>query len=211
MGMEIKSVHDQAFRAYGKVVEGYDCRQLIRTMEEETPLPEDVVYVPSVEALEALPVAGEISSNLYGQMPVQIGYCNGHNKYLNAAEYHRDSEVNVAVTDLVLILGRQQDIAEDYSYDTAQMEAFLVPKGTMIEVYATTLHYAPCHVKEGGFRCVVVLPKGTNTDLDPVVQKNPEDKLLFARNKWLIGHKEGGLPEQAFLGLTGENLVIDET
>lgn len=209
MGMEIKSVYDQAFRAYGKVVEGYDCSQLIRRMEEETPLPEDVVYVPSVEALEALPVAGEISSNLYGQMPVQIGYCNGHNKYLNAAEYHRDSEVNVAVTDLVLILGRQQDIAEDYSYNTAQMEAFLVPKGTMIEVYATTLHYAPCHVEEGGFRCVVVLPKGTNTDLAPVVQKNPEDKLLFARNKWLIGHKEGGLPEQAFLGLTGENLFIE--
>lgn len=113
MGMEIKSVHDQAFKAYGKVVEGYDCRQLIRKMEEETPLPNDVVYVPSVEALEALPVAREISSNLYGQMPVQIGYCNGHNKHLNAAEYHRDSEVNVAVTDLILILGRQQDIAED--------------------------------------------------------------------------------------------------
>lgn len=207
MGIEIKSVHDQAFKPYGKVIEGYDCSELLKAMEK-TPLPEDVVYVPSVEELEALPVAKEFCDNLYGQMPIQIGYCNGHNKLLNAAEYHRDSEINLAVTDLVLILGRQQDIAEDYTYDTAQMEAFLVPKGTMVEVYATTLHYAPCHVEDGGFRCLVVLPKGTNTDLDPVTIKTAEDKLLFARNKWLIGHKEGGLPPHAYLGMTGENLSI---
>lgn len=208
MGMDIKSVHDPAFQAYGKVVVGYDCDELLRKMRE-TPLPEDVVYVPSVAELEALPVAREISSNLYGQMPIQIGYCNGHNKKLNAAEYHRDSEVNVAVTDLVLIIGKQQDIKADYTYDTAQMEAFFLPAGTVAEVYATTLHYAPCHVNEAGFQCVVVLPKGTNTDLDPVTLKTKEDELLFARNKWLIGHKEGGLPAHAYLGLTGENLTID--
>lgn len=208
MGIQVKSVHDQAFNIYGKVVSGYDCSELIKKMKE-TPLPEDVIYVPSVGDLEALPVAGEISGNLYGQMPIQIGYCNGHNKRLNAAEYHRDSEVNVAVTDLVLILGRQQDITADYRYDTAQMEAFLVPAGTMVEVYGTTLHYAPCHVEEGGFRCVVVLPRGTNTDLDPVTIKNGEDQLLFAKNKWLIGHEEGGLPAHAYLGMDGENLSID--
>lgn len=208
MGLEIKSVHDQAFGAYGKVVEGYDCRELIKQMEE-TPLPEDVIYVPSAASLEALPEAKAFRDNLYGQMPIQIGYCNGHNKRLNAAEYHRDSEVNVAVTDLVLILGKQQDITSDYTYDTAQMEAFLVPKGTVIEVYATTLHYAPCHVEEGGFRCVIVLPRGTNTELDPVTIKSREDRLLFARNKWLIGHEEGGLPDAAYLGLQGENLSIE--
>ena len=96
----------------------------------------------------------------YGELPIQIGYCNGHNTKLNAVEYHRNSEINIAVTDLILIIGKQQDIEADYTYDTSLMEAFLVPAGTVIEVYGTTLHYAPCHVEDGGFRCVVVLPKG---------------------------------------------------
>lgn len=207
MGMQIKSITDPSFKAYGKIVTGYDCGELLKEMEK-TPVPEDVIYVPSVPELEALSVAGEIEKNLYGQLPIQIGYCNGHNQKLNAVEYHRNSEINVAVTDLVLILGKQQDIAEDMTYDTSLMEAFLVPAGTVIEVYGTTLHYAPCHVAEEGFRCVVILPKDTNTDMDPIEIKNEEDKLLFAKNKWLIGHEEGGLPDHAFIGLIGENLTV---
>ena len=207
MGMQIKPVTDPAFTAYGKIVTGYDCGELLNEMKK-TPAPESVVYVPSVPELEALAVAEEIEKNLYGQLPIQIGYCNGHNKKLNAVEYHRNSEINVAVTDLILILGRQQDIAEDMTYDTSLMEAFLLPAGTVVEVYGTTLHYAPCHVAEEGFRCVVILPKDTNTDMDPVEIKNDEDKLLFAKNKWLIGHEEGGLPDGAFIGLKGENLTV---
>ena len=142
---------------------------------------------------------------MYGQLPIQVGYCNGRNRKMNAMEYHRTSEINVAATDLVLMLGRQQDVGEDGTYDTSLAEAFLVPAGTVIEVYATTLHYAPCHVEEDGFRCVVILPKGTNTDMEPVEELFFEDKLLFAKNKWLIGHREGGLPKNAYLGLRGSN------
>ena len=205
--MEIKRVTDPAFRVYGKVVDGYDCGPLLEAMEK-TPLPEDVIYVPSVEELEALPVCRKMEANLYGQLPIQVGYYNGHNRKLNALEYHRTSEINVAVTDLILLIGRQQDIAEDDTYDTSLVEAFLVPAGTVIEVYATTLHYAPCQVDEKGFRCVVILPAGTNTDMEPVEGIFHEDRLLFAKNKWLIGHEEGGLPENAFIGLKGENLEV---
>ncbi|MEG0565575.1 MAG: DUF4867 family protein [Hungatella sp.] len=207
MGMKQKAIDDPAFAVYGRVISGYDCEELLKKMNE-TPLPEDVIYVPSVAELEMLPIAKQLERNLYGQMPIQIGYCNGHNRFLNAVEYHRDSEVNIAGTDLVLILGREQDITEDYTYDTAKMEAFFVPAGTVLEVYATTLHYAPCHVQEEGFRCVVVLPKDTNTELAAFEVQGEEDKLLFARNKWLIGHSEGGLPERAYLGLIGENRSI---
>ncbi len=208
MGLTIKSVTDPAFQTYGKVVTGYDAGELLEKMKE-TPLPEDVVYVPSVAELEELAVSKEVEKKLYGQLPIQVGYCNGHNKKLNAVEYHRSSEINIAVTDLILILGRQQDITSDYTYDSGKMEAFLVPAGTVIEVYATTLHYAPCHAEEGGFRCVVILPKDTNTDLEPAGEAvNEEDRLLFAKNKWLIGHKVGGLPEHAYIGISGENLSI---
>ena len=207
MGMTVKKVTDSAFKAYGRVITGYDFSGLLKAMEQ-TPLPEDVIYIPSLPEMEALPAAKELGNGIYGQMPIQIGCCNGHNKKLNAVEYHRDSEVDIAVDDLILILGKQQDIEEDHTYDTSRMEAFLVPAGTAVEVYATTLHYAPCHVKDEGFRCVIVLPRDTNLDMEPVEVKDPEDRLLFARNKWLIGHAEGGLPEGAFIGLKGENLSV---
>lgn len=207
MGMTVKKVTDPAFKAYGRVITGYDFSGLLKAMEQ-TPLPEDVIYIPSLPEMEALPAAKELENGIYGQMPIQIGCCNGHNKKLNAVEYHRDSEVDIAVDDLILILGKQQDIEEDHTYDTSRMEAFLVPAGTAVEVYATTLHYAPCHVKDEGFRCVIVLPRDTNLDMEPVEVKDPEDRLLFARNKWLIGHAQGGLPEGAFIGLKGKNLSV---
>ena len=205
--MKIQKVTDPAFRKYGQVLEGYDFTGLIKEMKH-TPVPEDVIYVPSVEELEALDIMKDLQNKGYGGLPVQIGYCNGHNKKLNAVEYHRNSEINVAVTDLVLLIGHQQDIEPDHTYDTSKIEAFLVPAGTGIEVYATTLHYAPCHVNEGGFQCVVVLPKGTNTDLTFQTEKMGEDSLMTAKNKWLIAHEDVKIAG-AFNGLKGENITID--
>ena len=205
--MKIQKVTDPAFRKYGQVLEGYDFTGLIKEMKH-TPVPEDVIYVPSVEELEALDIMKDLQNKGYGGLPVQIGYCNGHNKKLNAVEYHRNSEINVAVTDLVLLIGHQQDIELDHTYDTSKIEAFLVPAGTGIEVYATTLHYAPCHVNEGGFQCVVVLPKGTNTDLTCQTEKTGEDSLMTAKNKWLIAHEDAKIAG-AFNGLKGENITID--
>ena len=201
--MKIQKVTDPAFRKYGQVLEGYDFTGLIKEMKH-TPVPEDVIYVPSVEELEALDIMKDLQNKGYAG----IGYCNGHNKKLNAVEYHRNSEINVAVTDLVLLIGHQQDIEPDHTYDTSKIEAFLVPAGTGIEVYATTLHYAPCHVNEGGFQCVVVLPKGTNTDLTFQTEKTGEDSLMTAKNKWLIAHEDAKI-EGAFNGLKGENITID--
>ena len=205
--MKIQKVTDPAFRKYGQVLEGYDFTGLIKEMKH-TPVPEDVIYVPSVEELEALDIMKDLQNKGYGGLPIQIGYCTGHNKKLNAVEYHRNSEINVAVTDLVLLIGHQQDIEPDHTYDTSKIEAFLVPAGTGIEVYATTLHYAPCHVNEGGFQCVVVLPKGTNTDLTFQTEKTGEDSLMTAKNKWLIAHEDAKIAG-AFNGLKGENITID--
>ena len=80
----------------------------------------------------------------------------------------------------------------------------------MIEVYATTLHYAPCNADENGFKCVVVLPKGTNHE----IENQPEvfggdSKLLFAKNKWLVAHPDSGLDKDgAFIELKAENLSL---
>ena len=213
--MRILSVTDPAFRKYGRVITNVDFTELVEEMKK-TPVPEDVVYEPGVEALEALPVKQELERISYGEMPIQIGYCNGHNSKLNAAEYHRSSEINVAATDAILILGLRADVAEDFTYETSKMEAFLVPAGTAVEIFATSLHYAPCGVNGQGFQVSIILPKGTNYPLAEAHAKPEgtkaasEDALLTATNKWLIGHAEGGLPEGSFLGLIGENLDVSK-
>ena len=204
--MTTYKVTDEKFRKYGRIIKDMDCTELIEKTKE-TPLPEDVIYVPSVPELEALAVFEELKTKAYGELPIQIGYCNGHNRKLNALEYHRSSEINVAVTDLVLMLGWQQDVEKDFTYDSAKVEAFLIPAGTAVEVYATSLHYAPCHVEDSGFQCVVVLPKDTNLPLDKVHGGVYEDKLLTAKNKWLIAHPDANI-SGAFSGIKGENLSL---
>lgn len=205
--MEIKKITDAAFRKYGRVVQEIDFRELTEALLKDTPLPEGVAYEPSIEKLEATGTARELQRRTYGELPIQVGYCNGHNYKLNAVEYHRSSEINVAATDAILILGMQQDITDDFTYDTGRMEAFFVPAGTAVEIYATTLHYAPCSASEEGFKVGIVLPAGTNYPLKEAYQ-GWEDSLLTAQNKWLIGHEEGGLDAGAHIGLTGKNLDI---
>lgn len=205
--MEIKKITDPAFRKYGRVIDNVDFSELLKALEGNTPAPEGVVYEPSVAALEATSAFAQLQAKTYGELPIQIGFCNGKNHLLNAFEYHRSSEINVGGTDAILILGMQQDITDDYTYDTSLAEAFLLPKGTAVELYATTLHYAPASVGDAGFKVAIVLPKDTNLPLDES-HGDSEDKLITARNKWLIGHAEGGHPEGVHIGLIGENLSV---
>jgi hypothetical protein len=204
--MKIQNVTDASFLKYGRVISEIDFSELITAMEK-SPLPDDVVYEPSIDYLEATSLMDKLQTAYYGELPIQIGYCNGHNHLLNAVEYHRSSELDIACTDLILLIGCQQDITDDFTYDTNKIEAFLVPKGTGVELYATTLHYAPCSVGDAGFKCIVVLPKDTNLPLD-AKHAGYEDALITAKNKWLIGHAEGGLDAGAHIGLIGPNVRV---
>lgn len=202
-------VTDVQFSRYGKVLDDYDFTALLEKMQA-TPRTENVIYVPSDATLEQSPVYKDLSERGFGGLPIQIGYCNGKNDTLNAVEYHRSSEINIAVTDLILFLGSQQDIDADFHYDTSKMEAFFLPAGTAVEIYATTLHYAPCSASVDGFQCVVVLPKSTNLPLENTPERKGENALLFAKNKWLIVHPDSGMEKDgAFIGLFGENLKLE--
>lgn len=206
--MEILSVMSPEFKAYGRIVDNVDIVPLLEELKK-TPVPENVVYEPSVKALEETATFTQLTRITFGEMPIQIGFCNGHNSMLNALEYHKDSEVNVMATDAILLLGLRSELEDDFSYDTAKVKAFFVPAGTAVEIYATSLHYAPCGVAGKGYQVAIVLPKGTNY---PFTQKRDrdagEDRLMTAVNKWVIGHPEGGLAEGSFLGLKGENLSV---
>ena len=207
--MEIKSVFDKEFAPYGRVHEGYELDGLLVAMDA-IPLPEEgTAYQPSIPELEALPVFCQFEGNAYGGMPVQLGMCWGRNTKLNCLEYHRDSEFNVGTNDFILLLAKQDEIVGG-ALDTAKVKAFRVPAGVLVEVYATTLHYAPCHTDPAkGFRVAVALPRGTNTDGLDIIIRNDEDKRLWARNKWLLAHPESAEAEQgAVVALTGENIDI---
>ena len=206
--MDIKSVFDKSFSRYGKVVEGIDNTELLDVLATK-PMPADaVVYVAGDFDLEATKAAAQYQTSFYGGIPIQVGYCNGNNHKLNAVEYHRTSEINIALYDMILLIGDQRDVKEDFTYDTSLIEAYKVPAGVAVELYATTLHYAPCNGVEQGFRGIVILPKGTNADLAVVPSATKEDRLMTAANKWLIAHKDGGCGEGAFVGLIGENITI---
>lgn len=209
MGLKIQSVFDESFRTYGRVVKGHDFSGLINVLDATTEAPADaVIYVPSDANLEATPAMKELADNVYGGMPIQIGYCNGTNTKMNCLEYHKDSEINIAADDAILLVARQQDIVG--TIDSSKVEAFLLPKGEAVEVYATTLHYAPCSAKKDAhFRVAIVLPKGTNEAMPKIDIKNEQDRRLFACNKWLVAHKDASEASQgADVAITGENIDI---
>ncbi len=205
--MIIQSVFDPEFRHYGQVVTGFDAAvEEILPVLSKTPLPEGVTYVAEEPTLQNLPCAQAVSQHLYGGMPVELGFCNGHNTRLNCLEYHRDSECNLGTEDFILLLARQDEL-ENGVLDTGKVKAFRVPAGVLVEVYATTLHYAPCHCDpRKGFQVLIVLPKGTNGPKPEISPLTPEDHRLWAKNKWLLAHPDSDEARQgAYLGLTGEN------
>lgn len=204
------SVKDSQFRPYGRVLK-LDAKEFQKAIEAIKLPEEGTMYEPSTPAFEALPLFAELRDKVFGELPIEFGHCSGRNRKLNAVEYHRSSEIDIAATDLYLMLGRQQDIdSETLRYETKRIETFFVPAGTAVELYATTLHFAPVSAKPGQeFRCGVVLPKGTNEALVQKGRGAGEDRLLFANNKWLIAHPESGLDKDgAFIGLVGENLML---
>ena len=205
----MKKVTDKEFAVYGRVLD-VDVNEFVDVMKDVPVVSEGTMYEPSFGAFEALPLAKTLEQESFGFLPIEFGHCSGYNNKLNALEYHRSSEIDIAATDLILLVGRQQDIdVSSYTYDTARVEAFFVPAGTAVELYATTLHFAPCSVDGKEFRCGVVLPKGTNEPLPEKGGGHGENALLFAINKWLIAHEESGLQkDKAWIGLVGENIQI---
>ncbi|MBR2719082.1 MAG: DUF4867 family protein [Clostridia bacterium] len=206
--MKILSVYDAEFAPYGRVVEGYDLAGITEALKK-TPCTDSVVYTAKDEALHAAAGADKLGEGLFGGMPFQLGWCNGKNTKLNCLEFHRDSEFNLGTEDFILLIAKQDEIINGV-LDTSKVKAFKAPAGVLIECYATTLHYAPCSAANGAeFHVLIALPDKTNTDFRPEGGANTLDKMLWARNKWLLAHPESSEAAQgAVVALTGENIDI---
>ena len=206
--MLIRPVTDDSFREYGKILDGFDNSDLIKRMGTIAMPKAGTAYEASIEKLEKSDVFDRYRDSAYGGMPIQIGMCWGYNTKLNCLEYHRDSEINIGEGSFVLLLAKESQIV-DGKLDTSVVKAFEVPAGVAVEVFATTLHYAPCQTSDEGFRVAVILPKGTNTDKPVFKAKSEEDSWMTARNKWLLAHKDTDEARNgAHVGLVGENIDI---
>ena len=204
--MHLFNVNDAEFARYGRVLE-LDTRE-IEAAALTLEMPEKgSVYEASVEVLEKTALYDTLQNEVFGEMKIQIGCCWGHSDSLNALEWHKSSEVNIAAEEMILFLGNVSEL-EGEKYNSENVRAFLVPKGTAIEVFATTMHFCPCETSGRGFCCIVVLPEGTNLPLDG----KPADKFLFRKNKWLMSHNDNtGLIERgAAPGLYGKNFRVGE-
>ncbi|MCL2371410.1 DUF4867 family protein [Candidatus Saccharibacteria bacterium] len=209
--IKIRSLGSGDFARYGFVVEGkYDFTELLAVLAANTDCPtERVIYEPECKALHELPIYRQLRDSLYGDMPLQLGYCNGHNLQLGCLEYHRGSEFIIATTPIVLLVADLRDIIGG-EIDTSEVQAFWVPAGTAVMLYETTLHYAPCTAPgESGFRAVIGLPQGTNLIMQEPDEMTVEGRALYATNKWLYAHPDSSEAKSgAYVGLKGPDIVL---
>lgn len=198
--IKIFDIKDDEFKKYGRIIKT-DASDIISEASKLSFPKKGTQYIPSVKELENLYSLSEE----FGYMPTQTGICHGFNNRMNALEYHKSSEINIAVTDMILILGHICDL-KGKEYQSKNVKAFLLRKGDAVELYSTTMHFCPCQVRDEGFSCIVVLPKFTNEVLD----KKAEDNLLFKKNKWIICHElnESLISLGVYPGIHGINYEI---
>ena len=198
------TIHDKKFSEYGRVID-FDATDIVRICNETEMPPSGSVYKAVDDRLENADGADFLKKALMGGCGAQIGICYGYNTMLNGLEYHNCSEINIAATPMVLILGQRSQM-EGSEFDSKNAVAFYLEKGDTVEVYGTSLHFCPCQTDDSGFCSVVVLSEGTNTDLD----FEPTDRLLYRKNKWIICHDEnqGLIDKGVYPGIHGTNYEI---
>ena len=207
-GLPLFSVLDPEFRRYGRVLRA-ETDELAAALAA-TPIPDEGnCYVAALPELEAVALMPGLQRTVFGEMPIQAGYCNGNGYKLNAMEYHKCSEINFTTTGLVLLLALPEQL-DDGKLSSDDVVGFYLPEGVLVEIYPMVLHFAPCRISEKGFRCLVVLEQGTNAPLPSVdTTALGEEKLLWMRNKWMTCHPDSPQAQKgAFQGIRGENLTL---
>ena len=205
---DIKSIFDECFDGYGRVLDNTPYKTLCSKLEKFTVITHSNVYKANEKAIfdES---AHRAALNVFGGIDIQIGYCNGMNQTLNGMEYHKSPELIVAATDILLFLAKPSDLKNFSTLDSSCAKVFFAPKGSAFTLKSETLHLSPSCVHKSGFKSVIILPKGTNLDLDEkrTDDMEKESSILFKKNKWMITHKdrEPLVSQGVKIGITGIN------
>lgn len=124
-----------------------------------------------------------LKGTYYGGTPVQLGWYYGRNVTLEGLEYHKGSEIDVAVADWVVMLALYNDIHWEPQpwIDSGLVKTSFIPFRSVFELYSWGLHFAPLHVSENeGFCTLAALPQFTNFGLDRKPEPKGEASLPFA-------------------------------
>ena len=181
----------------------YDAAKLIKD-SGKLEVTADTQYIADDAQAGEIAVIAKIQREIFGEVPAQAGWCFGEAAIMNAMEWHKCSEVIVACTDVMLLLGDYRDI-EGGVYDSSKAFGLYLKKGEVVELLPMTLHFAPMAVGEQ-FVAAIILPKGTNAALE-----GGAEGILQAVNKWLILHPDntmGQTPcDEGYI--TGENIELN--
>lgn len=198
--VEFYTVEDAEFAVYGRVLP-YDPSEIMSYVSKNLPILENgSAYCADIEELHNFDISRKVQKDIFGWLPMQVGLVHGKNQSLTGIEFHQGSEVNVAVEDCVLLLGKTSDM-EGTSYAGEKAQAIYLKKGDVVEIYSTTLHYTPLQVSKKGFSTLVYLLEGTNTEIP--YERND---MLTKKNKWYICHASQTKKIEIgnIAGLTGE-------
>jgi hypothetical protein len=209
----ISDVSDPGFSCYGRLLGEFPAAAIVDYMDAAISVTDATVYQPDAIGMNRFPAETlAISRQVFaGAEDLQLGWTYGRNARLSCLEYHKCAEVVITATDTLVLLGLVQDIAwPDGTYDISRVQAYLVPRGTVYEVFPWCLHSTPLHARrQDGFACAVMLPRGTHDPIDFVPEKGGEAKLMHRRNTWLLAHPDdpvnGGV---GHCGLLGRNIEL---
>lgn len=207
---KIYNVTDPEFKVFGNLLSGYDLTEIQKYAKENIKIPkEGNIYRPSNAELENFEVIKEIESDVYGGLPIEAGECAGQNSSFSAFEFHQGSEVNIVLTDIIMVLGKREQIINGYFNAQEDAELFFVPAGSIVEMYSTTLHYSPCKVDENGFEIIVILIKGSNESLKSNFKSR--NNQVVKMNKFQMVHKsrKDKIEQGIKVGLSGELIKIN--
>jgi hypothetical protein len=209
----ISAVSDPGFGCYGRLLGDFSAAAIVDYLEATIRVTDDLVYQPDAIGMDRFPAETlAISQQVFaGAEDLQLGWTYGRNARLSSLEYHKCAEVVITATDTLVLLGLVQDIAwPDGTYDISRVQAFLVPSGTVYEVFPWCLHSTPLHARrQDGFACAVMLPRGTHDPIDFVPEKGGEAKLMHRRNTWLLAHPDDPVNGGArHCGLLGRNIEL---
>lgn len=210
---QIHTVDDPIFSRYARLLAPHAVfLDLGKHLDACTVIQDHNVYEPDLSECHT-PEADRYLESFFGGLGIQIGYCNGKNQTMNGFEYHKGPELTIAVTDLVLFLSLPEDLKDFDTCPSSSAQAFFIPAGTAFLLKPEILHLSPCEVTGNGFKSAIILPKGTNLPLDPSLEArvretgDPETRILFKTNKWMISHRDRKplVDQGVHIGLTGEN------
>ena len=108
--IELFDINSEEFSTYGRTINGFDIDEIVAEAKKIENVGNGSNYKPSVVAFEKLDIAGKIKTLLFGENRIQVGYWWGYNSIFGATEWHTSSEINIAVTDLVIIVGHVWDV-----------------------------------------------------------------------------------------------------